>query len=513
MCESTFVAESTFVYHLKGNMLAQYSVESGDILSCSRLPGRALLCGGVLYIVEGRVAEGRCLAGGQAVRLADVPEDTEYIHTHGKSTFFVSRAGADISVHRAGDVVFSARDVLAYQFEDGGLYVLGTARLERLDLATQAVSVAAEVRNITSFSVRDGSVALGLKSGKVHVRNTHFHWHNTGVKALRLSAACNEVYSVSSKRVVHRYSLGTQRYRVLFDFAGTFQSMRVFGDVLVLESRALLTVYSLKYDRVLQTIYLFTHVDKLVVLDQRGVCGSASAEVLEAAEDLVKEDLAGSAFAFANDGLVVYCSAADGRPLRALCPGTEVRDFFSDRSFLYVATRACFLIYHMRHSEFCLIKRIELKAGVLDSVDAAVFACGEVLVLSGKRVYRVSEFTGFLTQVYVDVRDLFVFAGAVCRVDSRGVAQGELHVHLEPGIERVRVVGDTLYLGTRKSITVVDSAWRVVRRAAVEGMADFVVTEDGVFALREEDAGKAVVSMDRHSMTPAEEDTGACAPE
>lgn len=505
MCDSTFVAEGTFLYHLKDNFLAQYSLESGEILSHAELPGRALLCNGVLYIIKNAVAEGRHLDGSGAVQLASVPEDTEYIHMHGESAFFVSRAGTDISVHREGDTVFSASDVHAYQFEDNELYLLTSVHLKKLDLATLSVSVAAETRKIMSFAVKNGLVALGLRSGKVYVRNTHFHWHNTAVQALQLSDACNEVYSVSTKKVVHRYSLGTQRYRILFDFAGALQSLRVFGGVLVLESRASLVAYSLKYDRVLQKIYLFTRVDRHIVLDQRGTSESPCAEALEVAEDLAKKDLSDSTFVFANDGLVVYCDATDGRARKVLSLGAEIRGFFADRSLLYIATKTHFLIYHLRPTGFCLVKRIELKAGAIGQIDAAVLRCDDVLVLSGQCVYRVSEFTGFLKLLFNGVRDLFVFAGTVYRVDSEGIARGERHVHLETGIERVRVMGGLVYLGTKEGITVLDSEWRVAERIAAAGVVDFVVTEEKILVLRDADTGREIVSIKKSGNAYIEE--------
>lgn len=507
MCDSTFVAEGTFLYHLKDNFLAQYSLESGAILSHAELPGRAVLCNGVLYVIRNAVAEGRQLDGGGAVQLANVPEDTEYIHMHGESAFFVSRTGTGISVHREGSTVFSASDVHAYQFEDNELYLLTSTHLKKLDLATLSVSVAAEARKIMSFAVKNGLVALGLKSGKVYARSIHFHWHNTGVQALQLSDACNEVYSVSSKRVVHRYSLGTQRYRILFDFAGAFQSLRVFGGVLVLESRASLVAYSLKYDRVLQKIYPFTHVDRYVVLDQRGTSEHSCAEALEVVEDLAKKDLSDSTFVFANDGLVVYCDAADGSARKVLSLGAEIRGFFADRSLLYIATRTHFLIYHLRAPGFCLVKRIELKAGTVGQIDAAVLRCDDVLVLSNQCVYRVSEFTGFLKLLFRGVRDLFVFAGAVCRVDSEGVAQGERHVHMETGIERVRVMRDHVYLGTKEGVTVLDSEWRVAERIAAAGVVDFVVTGEKILVLRNADTGREIVSMKKGCNAHAEEDS------
>eukprot|EP00866_Antonospora_locustae_P001800 jgi/Antlo1/1800/1886 len=497
MCGSTFVAEGTFLYHLKDNFLAQYSLENGDILSHAKLSGRAVLCSGVLYIINDAVAEGRHLVGNREVRLANVPEDTEYIHMHGESAFFVSRAGNDISVHRDGSTIFSSKDVHAYQFEDNKLYFLTSAQLKKLDLATLIVSIVAEARKIMSFSVKNGSVALGLRSGKVYARDIHFHWHNTAVQALQLSATCNEVYSVSTKKVVHRYSLGTQRYRILFDFVGTFLSLRVFDGVLVLESKASLVAYSLKYDRVLQKIYLFTHVDKHIVLDQRSTSESFRAEALEAAEDLVKNDLSESTFVFANDGLVVYCDALNGRALKVLSLGVEIRSFFADRSLLYIATKTHFLIYHLGPREFCLVKRVELKAGAVGQIDAAVLRCNDALLLSSQCVYRVSEFTGFLKPLFRGVHDLFVFAGAVYRVDSEGIARDERHVHLETGIERVRVIENFVYLKTEKGITVLNSEWKVVHRVAVTGIVDFVVSEEKILVLRNTDTGRELVSIEK----------------
>lgn len=495
MCDSTFVAEGAFLYHLKDNFLAQYSLESGDILSHAELSGRAVLCNGTLYTIKDAVAEGRHLAGNGTVRLENVPEDTEYIYMHGENAFFVSRAGTDISIHKEGGTIFSAGGVHAYQFEDNKLYFLTSMHLKRLDLATLSVGVAAEARKIMSFSVKNGLVALGLRSGKVHARNINFHWHNTGVQALQMSAACNEVYSVSSKKAVHRYSLGTQRYRILFDFVGTFQSLSVFDGVLILESKASLVAYSLKYDRILQNIYLFIRMDKYVVLDQRGMSENLHTEALEVRDDLAKKDLSESTFVFANDGLVVYCDAVDGKALKVLSLGLEICGFFSDRNFLYIATKTHFLIYHLRSCGFCLVKRIELKAGMVGLIDAAVLRRDDVLVLSSQCVYRISEFTGFLKLLFRGVRDLFVFAGAVHRVDSEGIAQGERRVHLETGIEHVRVMGNLMYLGSKEGIKVLDSEWRVAQKITATGVVDFVVTEEKILVLRDTGTGRQLVSI------------------
>lgn len=496
MEESSFVTANV-LYHLGNDALSAYSFDAPDTRSCESVEGKAFVSNGMLYKLQNSTLESKKVGEKHfSAILEEVPTATEYIHFHNSDVFFLTRDRVGCGVLHNDKSIFASEGVEQYWFEHTNFYFLSLGVVKKLDLIAHTIVEATEHKKITSFAVRDGVVAVGLKSGRIHIRDADFHWHSSAIKAMRLSFSGNEVYSVSSKNVLHKYSVPSQRSQVLFEFVGPFKSIDVAGEFLVLETEVCLVAYNLKYEKVMGKFYTLGSVQRSVALERSTDSRILLTDVLDVVEDPIGQELTDSVVALRSGRVVLFIDNLRMRFLKVFCAGVDVKDFFSDRSFLYVLTPESLLVYAICEKDFALIACIKLGTHI-GSMTKAVFRDGEVRLLIEGSIYRLNSNSGFLTNMDISANNMFVTGEKVYTIDDRGIAGPSGYVLIESGITAV-TVGSSIYIGTQNGIVVAEpDEWKVVQKIDLGDLRGFLVIDDVILALCAEGTARKVVRLEQ----------------
>lgn len=108
--------------------------------------------------------------------------------------------------------------------------------------------------SVSAFDTEQNKLYVGYRSGAMNIDGVYLHWHNRPVRSIK--AAFGSVYSCSTKKVVHCYSLGTKKMCVLFEFKGVLVCIIMVESLLFLKTTEKIYIYDLKYEEIVFEKYL-----------------------------------------------------------------------------------------------------------------------------------------------------------------------------------------------------------------------------------------------------------------